>query len=361
MFHFLSSASEPGKVILGKTIFFDANLSQPAGQSCASCHQATQGLANKNELVTAGANSKVFGNRNSPSISYSIYTVDWHYNYDDETWMGGFFLDGRAKTMLEQAKGPFLNPVEMANSSPESVVNKIKQGNYRKEFEKVFGLDIWRDSNEAFTAIADALVAYQQSDTFAPRFTSKYDAYLAQTISLSKQEMRGLELYEAEDKGNCAACHPSQVSAQGEAPLFTDFSYDNLGVPKNSRLPFYRMAKTINHLGSDYIDEGLANNPRVKDKQGELGKFKVPTLRNIALTAPYMHNGVFTSLKESIEFYNSRDVDSKWQAPEVEKNVNKDELGDLNLTAQEVDDLVAFLLTLSDGYILNSGSELAIE
>jgi len=339
------------KVGLGKQIFFDSKLSQPVGQSCASCHQSGEGFANRNKLVTAGANPKLFGNRNTPSIAYANFTVDWHYNSEDETWMGGFFVDGRAQTMEEQAKGPFLNPVEMANDSVNSVIKKIKNSHYRQNFEQVFGKSIWLDENKAFNAIADALVAYQKSDVFAPRFTSKYDAYLAKKLKLSAQELRGLKLFEAEDKGNCAACHPSQIGEQGELPLFTDFSYDNLGVPKNVKLPFYQMANTINQLGPNYIDLGLADNPRIKDESAQLGKFKVPTLRNIALTAPYMHNGVFTSLAESVEFYNSRDVGSNFGEAEVAENVNKDELGDLKLTEQEVEDIVVFLETLSDGFI----------
>lgn len=347
------SAQDLQKQALGKFIFFDKTLSQPSGQACATCHQPSQAFANSNISVSPGADGVRFGNRNAPSIAYASYTVDWHYNSEDETWMGGFFLDGRASTMLEQAKAPFLNPLEMGNHSAQAIIDKILAGQYRQVFENVYGRDIWQDPTKAFDAVADALVVYQSSDDFAPRFSSKYDAYLQGKTPLTAQEKQGLELYEAQDKGNCAACHPSQPGENGQRPVFTDFSYDNLGVPKNQKLPFYQMAKMYNKLGTDYVDKGLADNAHIKNPAAQRGKFKVPSLRNIALTAPYMHNGVFSTLQQSIEFYNTRDLDDKWGQPEVSDNVNKDELGDLKLSAQEIKDLVVFLETLSDGFMLN--------
>ena len=135
--------------------------------------------------------------------------------------------------------------------------------------------------------------------------------------------------------------------ARGAHPLFTDFSYDNIGVPANPANPFYSMNKSINPHGRSYADKGLGTTTR---NQKQDGKFKVPTLRNIAQTAPYMHNGIFTTLREVIDFYNTRDVDKKWPAPELNNNVNTEELGDLKLSKNEIDDLVAFLNTLNDGY-----------
>jgi len=347
----VETSSDPVKASLGELIFADESLSQPQGQSCASCHSLTSGGADRDKVISAGANSTLFGNRNAPSVIYAKYTVDWHFNTEDETWMGGFFLDGRARTMHEQAKGPFLNPLEMGNDSVKQVINKIKQSAYKDLFESIYGKAIWNNEQKAFNAVADSLVEYQNSDSFAPRFTSKYDAYLQGKATLTAQEKRGLELYEAEDKGNCAACHPSQRANDNSLPLFTDFSYDNLGVPKNKNLPFYTMAKKYNGSGDDYVDVGLADNPNIENAKAQLGKFKVPTLRNIAQTSPYMHNGVFTTLKETVEFYNSRDVDDKWGAAEVAENVNKDELGDLKLSEQDVEDLVEFMKTLDDGFI----------
>mgnify|MGYP000016102129 CR=1 FL=1 len=218
-------------------------------------------------------------------------------------------------------------------------------------FEQVYGQDIWNDKQQAFNAITDAIVAYENGPEFA-LFNSKYDFYLKGLVKLSAQEKRGLELFEAEDKGNCAACHPSQMTEDGQPPLFTDYSYDNLGQPANQNLDFYQLPKVFNPQGKNYIDYGLAENPHINNGPHEKGKFKVSTLRNIAGTAPYLHNGVFSDLKEVVEFYNKRDVTDKWDAPEVSDNVNQDELGDLKLNDSEVSAIVAFLKTLTDGYEL---------
>lgn len=263
---------------------------------------------------------------------------------------GRLFHDGREKTMQKQATGPILNPLEMGTISKNAIVHKVQSANYSQKFQVLYGENTFKNAQYALEKISRVLVAFEQSAEFSPRFTSKYDAYLQQKVELTAQEKNGLTLFEDESKGNCAACHTSKVSDVGEPPLFTDFSYDNLGVPANPDLAFYQLAKKYNPDGRNYIDLGLANNPYIKNREAQLGKFKVPTLRNIALTPPYMHNGVFETLREAVEFYNTRDTDSKWGKPEVSENMNKDELGDLKLTDQEIDDLVAFLKTLDDGW-----------
>jgi cytochrome c peroxidase len=339
------------KLALGKLIFEDQNLSQPAGQSCASCHQSQLFYADPGSDVSPGANSTLHGNRNAPSISYVKFTPDLYWNEEEALWMGGFFLDGRAKTLQEQAGGPFLNPLEMGNENIEQVVKKVQASAYKILFEHEYGQDIWNNSQHAFNAITDAIVIYENGPEFA-LFNSKYDFYLKGLVALSPQEKKGLELFEAEDKGNCAACHPSKTSDDGQAPLFTDYSYDNLGQPTNPKLAFYQLPKAFNPQGKDYIDYGLAQNPLINNGPHEKGKFKVSSLRNIAGTAPYLHNGVFTDLKEVVEFYNERDVSDKWRAAEVSDNVNTEELGDLKLNDSEVNAIVAFLKTLTDGYEL---------
>jgi cytochrome c peroxidase len=158
--------------------------------------------------------------------------------------------------------------------------------------------------------------------------------------------MRGLALFENEKKGRCAECHPSRLGLNHEPPLFTDFTYDNLGVPKNPESPYYYLPKSLNPNGTKFVDLGLGG---VVNKPEENGKFRVPSLRNVAVTAPYMHNGIFKTLRQVVVFYNTRDV-GPWPAPEVPQNVNHEELGNLGLTEQEVDDIVAFLSTLTDGY-----------
>lgn len=200
---------------------------------------------------------------------------------------------------------------------------------------------------KAYVLAAEAIADYEETAELNP-FNSKYDLYLEGKIELTEQEMRGLALFEDEKKGNCAACHPNRPDTEGMPALFTDHTYDNLGVPKNSDNPFYHMPKQYNPIGEKYIDKGLGP---ILNKPSENGKFKVSTLRNTALTAPYMHNGVFKMLKEVINFYNTRDI-GKWPPPEVPETVNKKELGNLGLAEQDVNDNIAFLSTLSDGFII---------
>jgi len=339
---------------LGKRIFFDASLSEPAGQSCASCHNSNAGFAlmqKKNLLpVSAGAIRHRFGNRNTPTVSYSAFVPALQYDKKEQMYVGGLFLDGRENSLESQAKGPLFNPVEMAIKNEKQLTQKLKNAGYITEFRKVFGDKAMQDSSKTLEQVTASLAAYQRSVELSP-FTSKYDAYLNGQIQLSAQEQRGLEIFNAEDKGNCAACHISETDKDkddksGVPPLFTDFTYDNLGVPANKKNPFYSQPLKFNPYGKNYVDLGLGG--IVKDAK-QNGKFRVPTLRNIALTAPYMHNGVFETLNEVVDFYNTRDV-KDWPKPEVDENVNKDELGDLKLTEQEVDDLVVFMKTLTDGY-----------
>jgi cytochrome c peroxidase len=199
----------------------------------------------------------------------------------------------------------------------------------------------------------------------------KYDYYLQGKVQLTEQEAWGLELFNETDTGNCAACHPSEPGARGEPPLFTDFTFDNLGVPKNPENPFYDMdtvylddGSPINPLGAAWLDLGVGGYLQTLEDTmpkwaamapENYGKQKVPTLRNVdkrpsnGFAKAYMHNGVFKSLEEVVHFYSTRDVEN-WPPPEVPMNVNHDELGNLGLTPQEEAAIVAFLRTLSDGY-----------
>jgi cytochrome c peroxidase len=201
------------------------------------------------------------------------------------------------------------------------------------------------ETTAAYDYMADAIASYEMTSELSP-FDSKYDLYLAGTVELTEQELRGLALFRDERRGNCAACHPVEPGPNGAPPLFTDYTYDNLGVPRNPESPFYTLPREFNPDGVDYADLGLG--PVVQDSELN-GFFRVPTLRNVGLTHPYMHNGVFKTLYQVVAFYNSRDV-ALWPEPEWPYNVNRDELGDLRLTPQEMEDIVAFLKTLSDGF-----------
>lgn len=330
---------------LGQQIFFDKNLSSPAGQACASCHDPKAAFTDPNldMPVSDGIVTGRTGTRNAPTAMYMAFSPAFHLENigTDSLYIGGQFLDGRASTLSEQAKGPFLNPDEMNNQDEAEVVGKLRTAAYADLFKQVYGDNALEDVKQAYQNMADAIAEFEKTASFNP-FSSKYDYYLAGEVKLTDQEKWGLLLFNDEKKGNCAACHPS-VSETATPPLFTDFSYDNLGLPSNSSI---LRQKDIN-----FIDLGLGkalNDPK------ENGKFKVPTLRNIAKTAPYTHNGTFTNLRDVVEFYSTRDVDPKWGGPEIAENVNKDELGDLKLAPREIDAIVAFLNTLTDGYELNT-------
>jgi cytochrome c peroxidase len=348
---------------LGKRLFFDENLSTPPGQSCATCHAPETGFTgplsdiNATLAVYPGVVHTRSGNRKPPTAAYGGDSPVLFYDADEEVWVGGMFWDGRATgwtlgdPLAEQAQGPFLNPLEQNTPDARVVCFKVAASDYADLFEDVWGpgsLNFTDDVAGTYEKIARSISAYESSSEVNP-FTSKFDYYLEGLVELSEQEAWGLELFEAEDKGNCAACHP--------APLFTDFTYDNLGVPANPLNPFYSMPKKWNPDGVNWVDLGLGGflDSIGEDSVAELGKHKVPTLRNVdkrpdpTFVKAYGHNGFFKSLKEIVHFYNTRDV-AEWPEPEVPINVNTDELGNLGLTDEEEDAIVAFLKTLSDGY-----------
>jgi len=355
---------QAAKVQLGQALFFDPSLSSPPGQSCATCHAASVAFTdpNRESPVSKGVIPGRAGNRNAPTAMYASFSPSFHFDEKEGLYVGGQFLDGRAATLEEQAKGPFLNPLEMANPDKQAVVEKVRRAAYAPQFDSIFGKGALDDTELAYARIAEAVATFERTRQFSP-FSAKYDAWLAGKAKLTRQEMRGLRLFEAEDKGNCAACHTSKPGPKGEPPLFTDFTYDNLGVPRNPDNPFYTLPAQFNPAGAQWVDRGLG---AIVNKPSEDGKFKVPTLRNIELTGPYMHNGYFRTLRGTVVFYNDRDKKPRcsknlvaedaalkqkcWPAPEVVANVNRDELGNLRLTEREVDDIVAFMKTLTDGW-----------
>lgn len=341
------------KAMLGKLIYYDTGLSEPAGQACASCHAPENGYAepHQNLPVSQGADPNLVGNRNAPSSAYAMYSPPFHFDADEGHYVGGQFLDGRAADLVEQAKGPFLNPVEMGNADAAMVVDKVRVAAYAGLFEEVYGGGSLDEVDAAYGHVADALAAYEHSAEIN-RFSSKFDAHRRGEVELTAAEQRGLMLFNDPAKGNCSACHTHQAMG-GEAPLFTDFTYDNIGIPSNPDNPFLQMSAEYNPDGVDFVDLGLGG---VLGEAAENGKFKVPTLRNIALTAPYGHNGYFQTLEEIVRFYATRDTDPAWPAPEVAENLNTEETGTLPLSEQDILDIVAFLNTLTDGWSPATGT-----
>jgi cytochrome c peroxidase len=337
------------KVVLGKLLFSDSTLSKPAGQSCASCHAPEAGFADpRSDLpVSPGALPWRAGNRNTPTLAYARYSPGMYYDATIPLWFGGFFMDGRAASLLDQAKQPFLNPLEMNNPDKASVVASVKASGYANLFERAFGEGIFERTDEAYDKIAEALVAYQSSSE-VQRFSSKFDFVRQGQARFTEAEQRGLDLFKDKEKSKCSICHDIEPLEDGTPPLFSDYGYDSVGTPRNPANPFYGMPAEFNPQGLDWVDLGVG---RTLGDPTMNGKFKTPTLRNIALTAPYMHNGVFKTLREVLDFYNTRDVKPTWAPPEVPETVNKTEMGDLKLTDAELADLEAFLLTLTDGYV----------
>lgn len=373
---------------LGKKLFFD-KISSPDSMSCAACHAPRVGFTgpiaglNFHGAVYRGAVPQRFGNRKPPSAAYATFSPKFHYNEAEGLFIGGNFWDGRAtgdilgNPAADQALGPFLNPVEQNNPSRLAVLEQVAASQYAGLWEQVWGeqlsYETQADIKKNYDRIGLAIAAYENSSE-VNQFSSKYDYYLAGMAELTEEEAWGLELFNG--KAMCAACHPSNTGPNGEPPLFTDFTYDNIGAPKNPENPFYSMDEVylddglpINPEGTAWIDPGLGgflNRLPVEyfvnlglDKDTTVsenyGKHKVPTLRNVdkrpgkGFPKAYLHNGVFKSLKEVVHFYNTRDVED-WPTPEVLENINTDELGNLELTDEEEDAIVAFMRTLSDGY-----------
>ncbi|NOY38658.1 MAG: cytochrome-c peroxidase [Chlorobi bacterium] len=340
-----NDATLNSKEYLGKLLFFEKSLSTPEGQACSTCHEPEIAFADPvfDLPVSRGARPGLYGSRNDMTIAYSAYVPPLHYDKEERVWVGGLFWDGRVNSLAEQAMGPPLNPLEMANPDTMTIAGKLRNLDYSGLFNEVYGPDALSNPGTAFRNMADAIAAFERTPGFSP-FSSKYDQWLRGEAELSEQELRGLKLFEAEDKGNCAACHPSRPGEDGSPPLFTDYTYDNLGVPRNPENPFYLLGPELNPDGFKFVDMGLGMT--VHDP-AQNGKFRVPTLRNVAITPPYMHNGVFKTLFTVLAFYNTRDI-SEWPPPEVPENVNPEELGNLGLSNREIEDIVAFLKTLTD-------------
>jgi cytochrome c peroxidase len=368
---------------LGRHIFFDKNLSINRNQACAACHGPEVGWTGPDSAINAtgavyeGSVPGRFGNRKPPASAYAGNSPILHFDAT-KGWVGGMFWDGRATgwtlgdPLAEQAQGPFLNPLEQALPSAADVVARVCDSYYAYLFKWVWGSGACIGTVTLdYERIARSIAAYERSKEVTA-FSSKYDRYLKGKVQLTAQEGDGLKLFEG--KAKCANCHVSKLGAKGELPLFTDYTYDNLGIPKNPLNPYYYEPQWGG--GPAWIDEGLGGFLKSLGHpyETERGKFKVPTLRNVDLRVrphhmvagepvkAYGHNGYFKSPKEIVHFYNTRDVlpkcaqgspgekDTCWPEPEQSANMNTTEVGNLGLSEAEEEAIVAFLKTLSDGY-----------
>jgi cytochrome c peroxidase len=333
------------KAELGEQLFNDPKLSEPAGQSCADCHDAKTAFVDPEfNRVSPGVHRDRAGARNAQTALYASFIPPLHADESGRP-VGGLFWDGRANTLEEQAALPFVNPVEMNNPDKATVVAKVKR-HYGPQFRQLFGKDAFADTERAFGYINEAIAAFERTPQFAP-FSSKYDRYLAGTAQLDASEARGLAIFEDPARGNCASCHPSRPSADGTPPLFTNFAYENLGLPKFADSPFYTLPASLNPDGEAFVDHGLM---KTTGKPADDGKFRVPSLRNVAKTGPYGHNGYLHRLDEVIEMKTGscvRPGTCELPPPEVAATAQRVR-APAPLGRQDIADVVAFLRTLSD-------------
>lgn len=375
-----SSAGLSPRASLGKTLFFDTALSASGQQSCGTCHVANRAFAadDGRPVPLGGVNMDLPGLRNAPSLMYASFTPPFHIE-SDGTPVGGFFRDGRAATLATQAEAPFITHFEMGNADAAEVLTRLRTRPYLQQFTDLFGADVLNNPQTTLERIGQAIAAFETEDPRFHPFDSKYDFWTQGKAQLSAQELNGFRLYNNPQKGNCAACHVDNPSANGTPAMFTDFTYDNLGVPRNTHIAANDDNTTLSYVPYNgdnehrYYDLGLCG-PLRQELAGHVdlcGAFKVPTLRNIALTAPYFHNGQFNTLQDTLGFYVRRDTDPTEWFPTVNgsvvkfddlpqpfrRNVNTQEvpynrqLGEApDLSPTEIKDVVAFLCTLTDGY-----------
>ena len=360
---------------LGRKLFFDPALSASGHTACASCHDPAHAFsaANPQPVQLGGPHLSRPGIRAVPSLMYGqdapAFTLHYFEAEDegdesvDQGPTGGRDWDGRVDRARDQAALPLLDVNEMANATPASVVAAVAAAVYADEVRQLYGKDVFADTVKAFGAITQALEFYQETPAAFSPFTSEYDAFLRGRARLSTAEARGLALFNDPQKGNCAQCHKSAVSADGRPPLFTDFGYAALGLPRNSAIPA--------NADPTYFDLGLCGPARhdLAQQAQYCGFFKAPSLRNAALRQSFYHNGIVHTLRQAVAFYAERDsAPEKWYPMPQHGTLAK--FNDLPsayaanvsqeppfgpkrvLSDADIDDLTAFLATLTDGYHL---------
>ena len=362
---------------LGRALFFDPSLSQSGRLACSSCHDPAHGFgpANDRAVQLGGGDMQQPGMRAVPSLKYlqvvPPFTEHFHDSEDeadesiDNGPTGGLTWDGRVDRGADQAKIPLLSDLEMGNRDEADVARRVLAAGYGKDIAAIAGFRAVADLATVYKTALKALEVYQQDHaTFYP-YSSKYDAVLAGKAQLTAAEARGLELFNAPDKGNCASCHISRRGNDGTPPQFTDYGLIALGVPRNRDIPA--------NTDPAYFDLGLCGPLRTDflKREDYCGLFRTPTLRNVALRHTFFHNSAVHSLRDAVRFYVEREtkpenwyprnaddsIDKYDDLPDRPKaNVNLDppfdrKAGDAPaLTAADIDDVVAFLGTLTDGY-----------
>jgi cytochrome c peroxidase len=360
---------------VGEKMFLDPSLSGSGKLACASCHSPDRAFGPPNALSVqlGGSDMRRPGFRAVPSLRYlqSVPQFTQHFHDSDDEGdesvdagpTGGLTWDGRVDHGVDQARIPLTSSFEMG-STPAQVVAAVKAAPYAGELRDAFGATIFDNDEKAFDAILRSIEAFEQTPQKFYPYTSKFDAFLAGKATLNEAEMRGLELFNDEKKGNCAACHISQRAKDGSPPQFSDFGLIALGVPRNRALPVNKAPK--------FYDLGACG-PERKDLKGEpeyCGIFRTPSLRNVATRKVFFHNGIYHSLDEAVRFYVQRDTNPEKFYPTVHGKVQKfDDLpkrywANVNteppfdrkpgekpaLDEAEIKDVVAFLNTLTDGY-----------
>jgi cytochrome c peroxidase len=354
------STPPASEVYLGEQLFNDVNLSNPPGQSCASCHGQYAGFKfplskiNVQSGIAPGAFKGRFGNRIPPTISYAAYLQAGPpaFNGVFNAFSGGLFWDGRVNTLTDQAKEPFVNPNEMNNllhnlADPATVVRKVQDGPNAWLFRKVYGnLVFSQGTAKVYNLIAQSIAAFESSPEISP-FSSKYDAFVHGEAVLSQSEWNGLRLMTGSVTGrpgglpyyknaNCSDCHGILSDPTDGVDLWTNSCFDNIGTPKNPENPYYAQTNAsanpagYNPQGAAYVDLGLGGTfyPTLGLPPGNIGpgsngqgdyfavngSFKAPTLRNVdkrprpGFVKRYTHNGYFTDLKTIVHFYNTRNL-----------------------------------------------------
>lgn len=344
-------------VDLGTALFFDVTLSRDKTQSCASCHDPAQAFMDwrgspVGRAASVGNDMKSLGDRNAPTLAYAALTPVFHRNEDGD-YVGGMFWDGREPDLEGQAGGPFLNPIEMQMESKAAVVERLQEHTlFPTAFRELWGDDIFEDVDVAYRRMTEAIAALERTEFFSP-FDSRYDRYLRGEYEPTEEEELGMTLFFSPQFTNCNQCHQLKPFAESEGELFTNYKYFNVATPVNVAL------RKANGLGPDHLDYGLLENPQVNDP-AQAGKFKTPTLRNVAMTAPYMHNGVFPDLETVVRFYNkfnvrgpARDINpdtgEPWGEPEIAENIDWEKLESAPaLDERRIKALVAFMRMLTD-------------